>query len=607
MEVICNQNFRDPVEADFFSISSDFYSTTINENGIVIDDKTFRHNNLDHMKRSYTLLDVNGTFEINDQETYFVAELSARQFFRNSELIPKIPSQYINRIHNIYEDPRLACSGMYVVEESTNMTYMILLTSGMIYGLYGREMKLIKTDGDYTENTPTYKVDAACFYSLIPLSKRGFNTLSPKDGALSEFTKVGLGICADKVSWYINDSRVFTVDNIGYRIDEQYSVVDHGGINVKTVNSVVKMGFGHFAFMDFQLPNNYSRQMTSIDISGGIRVERSCSGLAQLYPTEYYKEIYPNTLGIRSNIIPEKTFAIGYDEASINSNFLLFGQGVVTIIKTLSIIVRDSSRINSKITKNVKINRKKIPRLTGAVKKRERFPHFKLKDNKDSDTDTDSSDTDRSDGGTSDSSESESVIPCPKRKTHKREDSTDIDDRKFRRDSGEFTHSSSSSNSSSSSSVQSMSSTEPVECDQRRPKMTMNREMYMRDYGRDFRKKYSETSSEAVETSESTVDSSDSGFISMDKIRDKPDNSLETLDSLESVGISLSRIPHNICWICRKLCGGICCGGSCGSMHCNNKKARKPIVKGVKSTNQEKFNMKESKPVKFVYGGNRFR
>lgn len=607
MEILCQQDFRESIDTDFFNIRSDFYSTTVTDDGIVIDDKTFRHNNLNHMKRTHTLLDVNGIFKTSEKKELLIeCEISARQFFRNSELIPKIPSQYINRINNIHEDPRLCCTGFYAFEDETNMSYMFLITNGMIYALYGREMELVRAEDDYSERDPTYKVSSGCFYSLIPLFKRGFDTLTPKDGPLSEFITLSLGFTKDKVTWYRNKEPIFNISNIGYRNLDQHTVVEHGGFNIQSENNNFRVGFGHFSFLDFQLPNNYSRQMTSTEIFGGCRIERSCSGLAQLYPTEYYKEPYPNTLGKYVNIVPEKSFAIGYEEAMINSNYLLFGQGMVTIIKTIFVGLRSNKETKTpdfepgingdafnrkKVPKRIiekKIGNKKYtkPRVVPVGKK------FDKKSPEETSSDETSSDETSSDDN--------STIPCPVQRNSIR----------------------------SKVSIESLSSTETIDCDQpKRNQMTRNPMNRNIGFDRDAIKKVninqsSTNSSEFIDDHQSNSQSnsqsyeeSDSGFVSMDKLRRKSNkieiedfDSLETVDSLESAGVSLAPKSHDKCWICNKKCQGMCCSGNCGSISCKKTRTTKPaIVKGISSRTNKGDNLNNpGKPLKFAYHSSRF-
>lgn len=601
MEILCQQDFRESIDTDFFNIRSDFYSTSITDDGIVIDDKTFRHNNLSHMKRSHTLLDINAIFKTpqgKEKELLVECNLSARQFFRNSDLIPKIPSQYINRIVNIHEDPRLCCAGFYAFEDENNMSYMFLITNGMIYALYGREMELVKSEDEYSEKDPTYKINKGCFYSLIPLRKRGFNSLTPKDGPLSEFTILSMGFTTEKVTWYINKEPIHTINNIGYRQPDMYSVVEHGGLSIKSENNKLRIGFGHFSFLDFQLPNNYSRQMTSIEILNGCRVERSCSGLAQLYPTEYYKEIYQNTLGKNVNIIPEKTFAIGYEEGIINSNYLLFGQGMVTIVKTVFVCYRSLDQVKTPQInfEGNNFDRKKVPKTK---KPRESIKKKSPKIIYSSESE----------------SESDSEIPCPNKKTPTNKD--------FSIQSGLSVQSS-------------LTSSETIDCPENNRKPIRNIGFDRENLKNIKQGKISESTepiyshnsinrknSETEKTeknesnSDSTIDSdSDSGFISMDKIRRKSkrieiSDSLETIGvigSLESIGESLGPKSHSICWICGKNCQGMCCGGNCGSKCCKNLKTKAPIIKGMSAQRGNEKDMKyKGRPLKFPYHSNRFK
>jgi hypothetical protein len=247
----------------------------------------------------------------NDGEFIYEACISAQQILSPD----RIPIVYRKRIRNIYEDYRLCCSGLMVYDEEGMITIQILLTNDMIYGYYEKKF-----------GNP----DHAAFTSVIPLCKRGVSQ-SPLD----DFVIVGIGIDSYRgiVKFYINREEMYCVPRIGYRLIDQYQVHEYGGISYLVTPKTLRFGFGHFSFLDHHLPNNYSRQYI-IESSNekGYPVYRLASGLAQLYPTDLYREPYPNFNGEHESIDPAISFAYNGDDP----NYFIFEQGMITRIRYIT-------------------------------------------------------------------------------------------------------------------------------------------------------------------------------------------------------------------------------------------------------------------------------
>lgn len=281
---------------------------------------------LDHIK---WLAFLCKSYGVNEGEFIYEACMSAQQI-----IIPEIvPPIYRNRIRNINEDYRLCSSALVVYDEENMITVKILFTNDWIYGYY--------------ERRPGYKTgwgsnffsmgDYAAFTSIIPLCKRGlFNPISINGySKLDDTVRVGIGIDARKgtIKFYVNREEMYCIPRIGYRLADQYQVSELGGVPYLVTPACMRFGFGNFSFMDHNIPNNYDRQyiIEQID-STGYPVYRLASGLAQLLPTDKYREPYPNFSGTYNVIDPNISF--GY--TGTDPNMFNFGQGTIMRIKYIA-------------------------------------------------------------------------------------------------------------------------------------------------------------------------------------------------------------------------------------------------------------------------------
>jgi hypothetical protein len=213
---------------------------------------------------------------------------------------------------------------------------MILFTNDWIYGYYECYSR---TSSDS---------DNAAFTSVIPLCKRGAVAPTCRDGSLDDFVTVGIGINSSEgtIKFYVNKTEIFCISRIGYRLSDQYQVNEQGGIPYIITPHTLKLGFGHFSFLDHNIPNNYARQYL-IDESDlhGYHVYRSVSGLAQLLPAEIYKEPYPDYAGDYNYINPNIYFAY----SGSNNEYFNFHQGMITRLRYVTGYVINSSRLSRNI------------------------------------------------------------------------------------------------------------------------------------------------------------------------------------------------------------------------------------------------------------------
>jgi hypothetical protein len=284
---------------------------------------------LDHIK---WLAFLRKSYQICEGEFIYEACIAAQQLI-SPNIVPNI---YRNRIRNIHEDYRLCSSGLVVYDEESMITAKILFTNDWIYGYYERRPGY-KT-GWSINNNPSigvYLGDYAAFTSIIPLCKRGSFAPMCSNGVLDDFVRVGIGIDPQKgtIKFYVNRVELFCIPRIGYRLADQYQVIEYGGVPYLTVPGCLRFGFGHFSYLDHNIPNNYAREyvVNTLD-SNGFPVHRLSSGLAQLLPTDKYREPYPDFTGEYTSIDPNISFAY----SGTGSNFFNFGQGMITKIKYIA-------------------------------------------------------------------------------------------------------------------------------------------------------------------------------------------------------------------------------------------------------------------------------
>lgn len=274
-------------------------------------------------------------FNVIGDEILYEVEMSACQVFEENRPIPR---EFIPRVQNIHQDYRLCCAASVLYDEVSMIGLYFLLTNDAIYAMYERRPgakipKARATPGD----------DYASFVASKFLLKRGRG--HPKAEDILDDTYI-LAIGIDRISrcirWYVNGIELWTVTQIGYRVEDQYMVLERGGNPVLVEMSQFSCGFGHFTFLDHQLPNNYSRELVKKDTSTeqGGKVYRSESGLVMLNYPETYREVLPDVYGRHLPIIPTGTFAITAD----SEPHRLFGQGVISCIKSMRVYNRSRSR-----------------------------------------------------------------------------------------------------------------------------------------------------------------------------------------------------------------------------------------------------------------------
>lgn len=128
-------------------------------------------------------------------------------------------------------DMRLASFAFNTMDMESFMVFDFFITNNQIYAFYERLPLGRETLGNY-----------AAFSYKIPVANR-----NPDD-----VHKLKISYDKDKgvVSWFINNTKVFSVDKIGYRIDNKYLILDHGGEEQLVKPDQLVAGLGLFTLLD---------------------------------------------------------------------------------------------------------------------------------------------------------------------------------------------------------------------------------------------------------------------------------------------------------------------------------------------------------------------
>lgn len=244
---------------------------------------------IDHVKwlaymNHYSSKGYPGFDAVTGKELTFESTISGRTF----------GTQY-HPFGDAVDDPndiRLASFAMNTMDMETFMVFDFFITNDQIYAFYERLPLGRDTLGNY-----------AAFSYKIPVAKR-----DPED-----FHNLRISYDKDKgvVKWFVNNTEVFRVDKIGYRIDRKYLILDHGGEEQLVKPDQLVAGLGMFTLLD------------------GAENEK---GLVKLSSEENF---YFDPLNGEPHLI---SFV---DEQSLESS-RLFGQGVKLQVKQINVVYKDS-------------------------------------------------------------------------------------------------------------------------------------------------------------------------------------------------------------------------------------------------------------------------
>jgi hypothetical protein len=110
------------------------------------------------------------------------------------------------------------------------------------------------------------------FYERLPFNKTATNDYwafshaipvfeRSGDDPINEFYTIQIVWTNTTVSWVVDGKVVYSVQRLGFPIDEKYRILNHGGTATPVTVDAVRGGFGLFTLLDMSLPDNYARQL----------------------------------------------------------------------------------------------------------------------------------------------------------------------------------------------------------------------------------------------------------------------------------------------------------------------------------------------------------
>ena len=265
-------------------------------------------------------------FPLSDcHEVVFETNIAAQQYFPTvTEGAP--PEAYRDRIRNVNDDIRLASGAFNLIDLESYMVFDFFISNTAIYAFYER-----------LPFGKTLTHDYAAFSNAIWVARR--SGVDP----LQEFVRLAIGIHRGKgiVTWYVDGTPVFSINRIGYRANEAFRLLEHGGDEeIVKINSMY-MGFGTFSLLDMAMPYNYYRGL----VQQVPAREEAASALLQLEPISEYRELFPDPLtgAERAIVDPAVTWAVPFVGVNPPSNFAAlknWGQGAAIDVKYISVYSR---------------------------------------------------------------------------------------------------------------------------------------------------------------------------------------------------------------------------------------------------------------------------
>jgi len=142
-------------------------------------------------------------------------------------------------VTNPDDDPRLAAMAMNVIDLDTFMVFDMFFTNQGIYALYEHlPFARASFGGPYNEY--------AAFTYVIKVATR-----TPGD---THDLAVAYDKSAGVVRWIVDGKEKFRVDNIGFRIDRKFMLLDHGGDDTHFSPNQLDCGMGMFTLLDGHAP-----------------------------------------------------------------------------------------------------------------------------------------------------------------------------------------------------------------------------------------------------------------------------------------------------------------------------------------------------------------
>ena len=301
------KNFTSSPDVSDFQIENDDGVCQSSDRGLLVNSKIYTNTKPQGVVGEYDNMKWNvvykNSFQVTNNETMFSMVLSCAQCFNEDK---PIPNEFISRIKNIHEDYRLCCTSMMINDKKTSTSLGFLITNEVIYGFYN-----------------CGKMEVFHIMNKVKC-----------DNPLQDTFKLAIGV-SRSIKWYINGCLLYTMPQLGCTTQNSTCVLrlkgEFGANNLESVS----VGFGHFSFLDHQLPN---KDKVIVDRSSdpNTHIPRSQSGLVMLRNNDKYLEVHPDTYGRYHPIVDSSSFAITND----SSRYKIFGQGMITQVVEINVCVR---------------------------------------------------------------------------------------------------------------------------------------------------------------------------------------------------------------------------------------------------------------------------
>jgi len=233
----------------------------------------------------------------NGDELVIETIMSAQQVGVSLNPFPK------TLVPNPNRDFRLAVGTQSTIDLANLLTFDVFITNEVIYALYEH---LPFNKPNFGGPGPDY----AAFTYVIPIG--GIKDFDPT----TFLVKVGIAYNKQEgyVKWLVNGEERFRVTKIGFHIDPQFLVINHGGPETLYSPNSLNTGFGNFTLLDAVLSPH--------------KVPTDQPALVLLNTPDQYRSV-------NSDALPQK-FLITTDELP----FKLFGQGEALVLKHQQIYTR---------------------------------------------------------------------------------------------------------------------------------------------------------------------------------------------------------------------------------------------------------------------------
>lgn len=314
--------FRIPKDFVYFSafgyVADDGLLSTDYATGLTVTSAPFTKRGVGILDHTKWLAVTSKAFVVPTKDAELFVE--AKMFFQatgiiNGNQLASGIQKYSAGIQNVMDEPRLTCGALNLLDLQTGMVFDFIFSNETIYALY--------------EHLPVTG-DTAIFTYAIPVASR------PTDLNTFQKFKIGYNGYKKEVSWYIDNTKVYSVKNPGLLLADRGSLVTYGGTFAEKEVKInqLSVGFGTFSLLDFfPFKGSYEGigESHTLDVSNAIVEVEPLANLGNVY----YKRA-PDQLG---NLVPQTSFI--YNGLAGND-----GQGGILTIKKIKVGIQYSECTN---------------------------------------------------------------------------------------------------------------------------------------------------------------------------------------------------------------------------------------------------------------------